>query len=256
MIPAQRQEKVLEYLKENGAASINNLSSLLGVSEATIRRDLEELSRKGLVTRSHGGATYKDRTEGTLFEPEYDFRLHTNIEEKKRIAFKAAQLIGDGQSIILDSGSTTLEIVRYLKNKNKLKVVTNDIRIAMELTGVKTLQIMVSGGILREGMYTLIGPHAELLLDNISVDFAFIGAYAISEFGVTTTDAFQVPVKRKMIKAAREAILVADHSKFGKRLFTRVCPLSEIHEIITDNKLDIKYKNYLEKETEVRITIA
>lgn len=256
MIPAQRQEKVLEFLKENGAASISALSSLLGVSEATIRRDLEELSKRSLVVRTHGGATYKDRTEGTLFEPGYDFRIHTNIEEKRRIAFKAAGLIGDGQSIILDSGSTTLELVKYLKNRNRLNVVTNDVRIAIELVNAKSVQVMVSGGVLREGLYTLIGPHAELLLDNISVDFTFMGAYAVSEFGATTTSPFQVPVKRKMIKAARKVILLADHSKFGKRLFTRICSLGEIDEIITDNKLDMEYKEYLEKETGVKITIA
>ena len=256
MIPAQRQEKVLEFLKEKGAASINSLSSLLGVSEATIRRDLEELSEKDLVVRSHGGATYKKRIGSTLFEPGYDFRIHTNIEEKSRIAFKAAGLIEDGESIILDSGSTTLQIAKYIKNRKGLNVVTNDIRIAMELVNVKSIQVMVSGGILREGLYTLIGPHAELLLENISADLAFMSSYAISESGVTTTSPFQLPVKRKMIKAARKVILVADHSKFGKRLFTRVCSLDEIDEIITDNKLDIKYKNYLEKETGVRITIV
>ena len=126
----------------------------------------------------------------------------------------------------------------------------------MELINVEGIQVMVSGGILREGLYTLIGPHAELLLENIFVDFAFMGAYAISEFGVTTTSPFQVPIKRKMIKAARQVILVADHTKFGKRLFTRVCSLDEIDEIITDNKLDNQYKEYLEKETGVKITIV
>ena len=161
-----------------------------------------------------------------------------------------------GLSVILDSGSTALEIAKCLQGKERLTVVTIDIRVATELARLKGIQVIVTGGILREGLYTLFGPHAESLLDELTVDIAFLGAYGIDESGISTVNPFQVPVKRKMIKVARQIVVTADHSKFGKRLFTRVCTLDEVDEIITDKKLDPKYKEYLEKECHVKITIA
>jgi len=256
MIPAERRQKILRFIKEGGAASINTLSSLMNVSEATIRRDLDELSKDEFVIRSHGGAINRNEGSSTVYEPGYHSRIQANIDEKKKIAFKAAERVGNGLSIILDSGSTALEIAKCLHGKERLTVVTIDIRVAMELARLKGVQVIVTGGILREGLYTLFGPHAESLLDELSVDLAFLSAYGIDESGVTTVNPFQVPVKRKMIKVARRVIVTADHSKFGKRLFTRICTFDEVDEIITDNKLDPKYKEFLEKEGHVKITMA
>ncbi len=256
MIPAQRRQKILYFIKEGGAASINTLSSMMKVSEATIRRDLDELSKEDFVIRSHGGAVYRREGSSTTFEPDYNLRIQSNIEEKRRIAIRAAQEIENGLSIILDSGSTNLEIAKCFQNGQRLKVVTLDIRVAMELARISGIQVVVTGGILREGLYTLFGAHAESLLDEVSVDIAFLGAYGIDEAGISTVSPLQVPMKRKIIKAARRVIVTADHTKFGKRLFTRVCTLDEIDEIITDNKLDLKYKEYLEEECNVKITLV
>jgi len=256
MIPAERRQKILQFIREAGAASIATLSSLLKVSEATVRRDLDELSKEELVIRSHGGAVYRNEGSSTVYEPGYRSRIHANIEEKRRIAFKAAERVQNGSSLILDSGSTALEIARSLQGKERLTVVTIDIRVAMELARMKGIQVMVTGGILREGLYTLYGSHAESLLDELSVDLAFLSAYGIDESGVSTVNPFQVPVKRKMIQVARRVIVTADHTKFGKRLFSRICTFDEIDEIITDSGLDPKYKAFLEKEGPVKITVA
>lgn len=256
MIPAERRQKILQFIRETGAASIATLSTLLKVSEATIRRDLDELSKEEFVIRSHGGAVYRNEGSSTVYEPAYRSRIQANIEEKRRIAFKASERVQNGSSLILDSGSTALEIARCLQGKERLTVVTIDIRVAMELARMKGIQVMVTGGILREGLYTLYGSHAESLLDELSVDLAFLSAYGIDESGITTVNPFQVPVKRKMIQVARRVVVTADHTKFGKRLFCRICTFDEIDEIITDSGLDPKYKALLEKERAVKITVA
>ncbi|GAJ02918.1 unnamed protein product, partial [marine sediment metagenome] len=214
------------------------------------------LSAHGEIVRSHGGAIYSKELSSTIFEPEYDYRAHSQTEEKRRVATVAAQQIKNGQSIILDSGSATLEVAKCIKDRTNLTVVTNDIRIGMELSNISGIKLVITGGVERKGFYTLIGPHAESLLEDLSVNTAILGAYAINESGISTVSLIQVGVKRKIIQAAQKVIIVADYSKFGTSVFARVCSLDEIDEIITDDKVDPKYREYLEKRGNLKITIA
>lgn len=256
MIPAERQSRILAVLRERGIVSVSALASLLEVSEGTIRRDLSILSQEQGVVRSHGGAVYPTGLRSTVFEKGYADRKQQNLEEKERIAALAASRITEGESMILGCGSTVLAVAQQLKSYQSLTIVTHDLQIAISLSNLSNIDLTITSGTVRHNSYTLMGPYAEAMLDDLSVDTTIMGVDAINETGVSTLDIMLVGVMRKCIKAGRRVIVVADHSKFSSPVFARICPLDEIDEIITDKQIDEKYVDYLRKKGPVRITPA
>ena len=235
MMGQERRAQILQIVRRDGRAKVNELAALFNTSEVTIRIDLNELHERGLVLRSHGGAVLPDTVlrESPVYE-----RLKAHSEEKQRIGAMAATLIKDGETIILDSGTTTLEIARRIKKKQGLQIITNGINIAVELLDAPAAQIFVVGGTLGRESASITGRFTEDMLDQFSADRLFLsGAGCDPDFGISGAHVEETMVNRAMLKISREIILVADASKFSKRSMARIAPFSEIDTVITDTSL-------------------
>jgi len=235
LMAEERRTQILQIVRTAGRAKVNELTHLFNTSAVTIRNDLNELHQRGLVVRSHGGAMLSD---GILREPPVLERLKEHSDEKQRIGARAAALINDGETIILDSGTTTLEIARHLKKKQGLHVITNGVNIAAELLDARDVQTFIIGGTVRGESASTSGRFSEEMFDQFSADKLFLsGAGCDLEFGVSGANLEETMVNRAMLQISREIILVADASKFSKRSMTRIAPFSEIDTVISDTGL-------------------
>ena len=236
MLAEERRRKITELVESRGGATVKELSEEFGVALMTIRRDLEVLAEQGSVIKTHGGAFPPSRY--TASEVPYVSKERAHLEEKRRIGRLAASMIKAGETILLDAGSTTLEVARHLTNQDRLTVVTNDLKIALELAHRPDITLVDTGGIVQKTVYTLVGPQTEAFLRGLHVDTAFIGADAVDlEAGITNRTLQEVPVKQAMMQAAERVYLVADSHKFGRRVFAAVAPLTGFHAIVTDSSL-------------------
>jgi len=198
----------------------------------TVRRDLDELERQGLLRRVHGGAV---SARGRSYEPAFLIRSSIHQSEKERIAIAALSLIKNGDSIALDVGTTTLEIARRLGDRHDLTVVTSSLRVAHELSEVAGIRLILTGGILRPGELSLVGRIAEETVQQFFVDKPFLGVAGIDlEAGMTEYSLEDALVKRAMLRSAKQTIVVADASKFGQVAFAAVAPVRAANYIITD----------------------
>lgn len=236
MMAEERRTQILQIVRRAGRVRVNDLANRFSTSAVTIRNDLNELHQRGKVLRSHGGAVLPDTIlrESPVYE-----RLHANSEEKRRIGAMAATLIQDGETIILDSGTTTLEIARQIKKKQGLHVITNGVNIAAELLDARDVQTFIIGGSVRGESASISGRFSEEMFDQFSADKLFLsGAGCDLEFGVSGANLEETMVNRAMMRIAREIILVADATKFTKRSMSRIAPFSEIDSVISDTRLD------------------
>lgn len=232
MIAEDRHRIILERIHSNGSVTIADMVSRLGVSEMTARRDLRELEQAGHLRRVHGGAI---SARGRAYEPPYLLRSNDQVEAKACIGRRAAELIGDGASIALDVGTTTLEIARHLVGRHNLTVITPSLRIAHLLSEQPHIRLILPGGILRAGELSLVGELAERAFAGFFVDQLFLGVGSVSaEAGLTEFNLEDAQVKRAMLRSAKEVILVADSAKFNRTAFAAVAPLAAIHRLITD----------------------
>ncbi len=257
MLQAERQANILKLIKEKDFVKIKELEDIFYVTPITIRRDLKELSRQNLIKQVHGGAVDITRLS-TSFEPLYKTKLYSNLEKKQAIAKKAVEFIDSGETIILDSGTTTLQIAIKLKSKRfkDLVIVTNDIKIADELCAVEYLEVIVLGGILRKFLYTLFGSFTIDFLEQIKVNKFFLAADAISkDNGISNANIEEVPIKKLMIQNSQNVILVADSTKFNKNAFCKVCGWEKISSIITDDKISDDYIKFF-KEININYQIV
>ncbi|MFW6029775.1 MAG: DeoR/GlpR family DNA-binding transcription regulator [Halanaerobiales bacterium] len=246
MIPAERQKKILNYINNNGSANIEELINLVGVSKSTVRRDLKKLSKKGLINRTHGGAIKK--TKSTSFEPSPKEKRFKQLSEKKKIAKITKKYIRDGESIILDAGSTNYAISQELEDISNITVITFDLRIALETKLSNDSRLVVPGGVRRENYEVLIGSHVENFFRDVTADKAFLGADAVSlDRGITNATFSEVAIKKQIINSAKETYLVVDHTKFGNTTLVKVAELSVIDYIITDSKIKPEIENKLKK---------
>lgn len=230
----RRQAEILKRLRGTGYVEVMDLANLLDVSAATIRRDLSQLEAGGHLLRTHGGAVLPDPLS-TSFEPTYAAKKELLVAAKKRIGQAAASLVTEGDTIILDAGSTTFQVGWELRRLRQLTVVSNDVQIIMSLGNRSNLTVIDTGGQIRPHVYTLLGSQTERFLSQLHVNWTFLGADGVDvESGVTNVNIEEVPVKQAMIKAGAQVVLVADHTKFGKSLFAQVCDLSAIQFIITN----------------------
>ncbi|MBV9231197.1 MAG: DeoR/GlpR transcriptional regulator [Chloroflexi bacterium] len=236
MLAQERRQRIFETIETSGVISVRDLSHTFEVSGITIMRDLQELEQQGLIRRVHGGAI---SVRGASYEPPFSARESQLSPEKERIAAKAIEFIQDGDSLILDVGTTTLEIARALKGKRNLTVLVTNLRAALELASQSAIQVIVIGGKLRSSELSMVGHLTETTLRTFQVDKAFIGVGGITiEHGLTEFNFDEAGTKRVMIERARQSIVVADHTKFGKVMLTTVTSLSAIDMIITDASVD------------------
>ena len=234
MIAEERRAILLKELNDNGYIQATELAERLHLSAATIRRDFSVLEKQGLCFRKRGGAIRS--AQGVTLELPYETKQSQRIAEKKRIAEAAAKLVQDGDTLILDAGSTTYTLALLLLSKQRITVVTNDLQIACKLASNPNIRLICTGGIARASVYTLQGSQAETFIKDLSVDKTFIGADAIhSDHTVTNVNFEEVPIKQAMLRAAKQVFLVADSTKFEKTGFVKVCDLSDADAIITDS---------------------
>ncbi|MGE8203882.1 DeoR/GlpR family DNA-binding transcription regulator [Heyndrickxia sp. NPDC080065] len=235
MLAAERKLKIIEYVKKNNVASVSQLSQEFNVHEATIRRDLSEIEKEGRLRRTHGGVVLG---EGINSEPSFTIRASERVEEKERIGKLAAEMIHEGEHIILDSGTTTFQIAKHLVNRSNITVVTNDINIAAELRDSKGIKVIVTGGILYPESFMLNGIFTNEVLKTLHVHKAFIGTPAVHpKFGLTHFDEQLVAAKVGMIHAAEETIVVTDHTKIGGVSLHTVSPVTNIQKLITGKEV-------------------
>jgi DeoR family transcriptional regulator of aga operon len=235
MMAEERRTQILQIVRSAGRVRVNDLASRFSTSAVTIRNDLNDLHQRGMVLRSHGGAVLPDTI---LRESPVHERLNANSDEKRRIGAMAATLINDGETIILDSGTTTLEIARQIKRKQGLHIITNGVNIAAELLDARDVQTFIIGGTVRGESASISGRFSEEMFDQFSADKLFLsGAGCDLEFGVSGANLEETMVNRAMMRIAREIILVADASKFSKRSMSRIAPFAEIDTVISDTRL-------------------
>ncbi len=236
MLQTERRRQIVELVQQRGEISVADISKKFGVSDMTLRRDLRELDRAGLLRRVHGGAV---NNLGRSYEPPYQVRSTRNIEAKKMIGRMAADMIVDGDSIALDIGTTTLEIARSLHGKRNLTIVTSSVPIANEIISnfslTSDVRLILTGGMVRPGELSLIGSIAAQTYRELHVDKAFIGIGGISlDAGLTEYNLEDALVKKPMLKSARQKIVVADNTKLGRTTFANVGSLESIDTVITD----------------------
>ena len=244
ILPAERQRKILDALRDNGGVTVEGLVRLLNVSESTVRRDLEQLGEKKLLSRTHGGAVLPDFS--TAFEASYAEKMMRHLEEKKRIGAAAAQMVADGETLILDSGSTTYEVAKSIASLKHLKIITYDLMIAGSVDYDSTNAVILTGGLVRRGFDLVVGSDTENFFRNVRVNKAFLGVDSFDlEQGIFNATLEEAAVKKVILEAAREVVVVTDHSKFGKTALAKVCDLGRIHRIITGKELDVSYQQAL-----------
>lgn len=241
MIHQRRLNQVLELVSERGSVSIDEIGDEVGVSAATVRRDLNLLAEQRLVVRTHGGAS----ALGSGFELPLQYKASRQPEEKTAIARAVAELVVPGATVALNGGTTTTQVARTLGTSDTLAqpdgpgvtIVTNALNIAYELSVREHVSIVVTGGVPRRQSYELVGPLVAAALQNLTVDLAVLGADGLTgRFGVTTLDPGEADASRQMLAVARRVVVVADATKLGRSTFARICPLEQIDLLVTDRE--------------------
>lgn len=249
MLPAEREQNIINYLKQHKKATVHELSVAFDVHDATIRRDLKNLEQFNHIKRTHGGVVLISNE--VVDELDFDDRESSHKVQKEAIGKKAVEFVEDRDTIIIDSGSTTLQFAKHLVDKSDLTIITNDIHIASILNSSQN-KIIVTGGILYKNNYILNGQITNQTLAGLNPAKLFLGTPAVhAERGVTHYSSELSPAKELMVSQAKEVYLLADSSKFDKVSLHNICPISDIDVIITDdtnNNYDLeKYKEKVGK---------
>jgi DeoR family transcriptional regulator of aga operon len=234
LLVEERRRAILDLARQEGRVTVEDLVVRYAVSAVTVRGDLEALERAGTLKRSHGGAVPPEPSQQDV---PLTIKESRRLAEKRRIGAAAARMIADGETIILDSGSTTVEIARCIRQRKwaSLTVITNALNIALELSGLPTVRVMMLGGMLRQTSYSLTGPDAELALSRLSADRLFLGVDGLdTSIGVTTPDQQEASLNTMMVKASREVVAVLDASKLGQRSLAVIAPIADLDVVITD----------------------
>ena len=242
MSAESRHQEILQLLGQKGTLSITELGERFEVSDMTIRRDLTMLASEGLLVRTRGGASASARGS---FEPPFALRERTNSEAKQQIAAAAAAQVIDGQTVLLDGGTTGLAIAEALLGRN-LTVCALNLRVAQVLAADSSMRVMVPGGTIRPGEFSVVGPEALAMVSSFRFDVYLMTASGLSvNAGVTEWNTDDAAVKRAALAASRRTILVADAGKFGAEAFVRVCPISSVDGLVTDAGLADEHRREL-----------
>jgi DeoR family transcriptional regulator, fructose operon transcriptional repressor len=249
MLPDQRRSSVLQLIENEGIVSLQQLTEQVGASESTIRRDLEYLERIGQIRRTRGGASYI----GDSITP-LDVRFTQALPEKQAVGRAAAALIQPGESVLLDGGTTTLEVARNLNGKS-LQVVTNSLPIVGLLANQSQIELVMIGGYVYPKTGVAIGPLAVEALRQIHVRRLFMSVGGINERGLFNSNALLVETERGIIAAAEEVIVVADSSKLGHAALAHLCSLDKVQRLVVDNGISDDWRQTIENSG-IQITIA
>jgi DeoR/GlpR family transcriptional regulator of sugar metabolism len=247
-IPAQRRQEMLRAVR-SGSAHVTDLAVNFGVSEMTVRRDLRALAREGKLERVRGGAVNAD------WEPPFEQTVVERFDAKDRVGAAAAELVADGQTVMIDIGTTTLQAARHLHGRD-ITVVTTSLAVYEELVPDPAIELVLPGGIVRRNYRSLVGVLAEDSLRQLKADVLFLGTSGVdAELAVWDTTMVEVPIKRAMIAAADRVVLLADAEKFSMGGIVRVCEAGAIDHVVTDDALAPAPRAAID-EAGIEVTIA
>jgi len=255
MLIEERLEELLKVVNEKRSLTVTEACKIFNLSRDTVRRDFIRLSQMGLVMRSHGGII---STKNTIYEyaSKVDSALLQHMDKKQAIARRAMTLIGEGDSIILDGGTTTYQIAKLLGSFSSLTVLTYGLNIAFELAKYEKISTIVFGGILSHQAMAILGPDAIAMIHNYHADKLFLAANAVTlEKGLMTPNRLQADVKRELIKIANELIVVVDSSKVNKTALFAFCSLNDVSTFIIDKEADPQFTRQLE-DRGVKVLLA
>lgn len=246
---SQRQRALLDMLAEDASMTVVTLSKALGVSAVTLRNDLSSLADQGLVVRTHGGAF-------PAFRPNILERQKQMVEAKTRIAKAAAEMVGDGETIMICAGTTTSLMAKYLLGKSDVKVVTNSTLILPYARINPSLHVTLAGGEFRPGDEAMVGPNTLEVLEQFHVHAAFLGTdgFALTS-GITANSVETATAARKMAEQAQRTILLADSSKYGRAGFAHIMAMSQVSLVITDDQLSDEPRKLLE-ENQIQVKLV
>jgi DeoR family transcriptional regulator, fructose operon transcriptional repressor len=250
MFPEERKAAILKLIQSGNPVKVGELCQQFEVSESTIRRDLQEMDAASLIQRTHGGAISAQLGYELSFR-EKEIRL---LDEKRKIAKLAADMVGAGETVLLDSGTTTLEIARALVHK-EITLATNSMDIAQVFGDDSPVEVLVLGGAWRKSTRSLVGYLTNETLGRIHFDKVFLAANGVDgTLGVTTPNSIEAETKRRFVQAGEEIILVVDHTKIGQQGLYQICSLDEIDQVITDEAIEPESLEMLRSHTKVSLT--
>jgi DeoR/GlpR family transcriptional regulator of sugar metabolism len=249
----QRREKILTLLQEQESVSVNGLTEILGVSRATIRSDLNYLSKNNLLIRTHGGAIRSKEDETLKLDKNYDIRKQKNRDKKIEIAKKALPLIHSGECIILDASSTCYELAKLIDKSNlKLTILTNGIRTASLLKENYNLTVILIGGVVKGSSNAVEGILGIEILKKLNIDTLFTSAYAISASeGLSDFNLYEVELKKRMVEIAPQTIALIDSTKFEKKSIATFAKLNQLEKLITDDQLLDEMKKHYKNDVTI-----
>ncbi|NPV86214.1 MAG: DeoR/GlpR transcriptional regulator [Anaerolineae bacterium] len=255
MTSFERQQRIISLLREQPGMKIPDLAKQLDVSQGTIRNDLDALEQAGHLSRVRGGAILRD--ERQFLSPSFAARALVNADKKQRIARAAAELVEDGDSIILDASTTVFAMVPFLKKYRNLTIVTNGITMGKALSENSSHTVILIGGVIRAFTDSVSGHLSEEVLDRLHVKTAFVSCSGISlEAGLTEVDIHQIDVKRKMIRSADRVVALVDSSKFNKVDLSSFASIAELSQIITDADIPAEYYEQFKRNCTVLTVCA
>lgn len=244
MLAIERKNEILNKLRLEQRVLVSELAVHYGVTEETIRRDLDKLEKEGYATKTYGGAIWGNSLKTDL---SYTIRNKTNVEEKTAIAKIISDMIHDGDHLMLDDSSTSLFVAKHLKDKKNLTVITYSVEVVMELSGVEGFTILCTGGQLRPTSLALDGFQVPQVLSKYHVDKAIISCKGIDPAaGITDSSDHNALSKQAMIRSARQTILALDDSKFDKIAFAQVAPLQDVQMVVTNRRPDTDWLKFFE----------
>lgn len=250
MFALERQKKILDTLSRDGSVFVSKLSAELGVTEETIRRDLEKLEKQESLRRTHGGAVPIDET---TYELSLEKRKSTNVDVKKKLAKKAAEYVVSGDTIFLDASTTTFFMAKEIKHKKNVTVITNSIRVLSELAGVDGIKVIAVGGVASKNQ-SFVGYHAEKSIeDNYCASKMFFSSKGVTpEAGILESNEEECGIKQKMISNSNKRYYLCDKTKIGRVGFVKLADFATVNSFITDVQLDAALEaRLLENDVEI-----
>lgn len=254
MLALERRQKIVEIVQEKKRVVVIELAQFFDVTEETIRRDLEKLEDQGILKRTYGGAILNESTDVDI--PMY-VREMTNQEGKAKIALKVIEIIKDGETLMLDSSSTALCLAKCIKRSNKkVTIITNSLKVVVELQDMKNINIILAGGNFRERSKSFVGKWSEKLISNYHVNKAILCCKGMDiERGIMDSNEQEAEIKKEMAKCADEVLFLVDHIKFNRTSFVRLMNFEDIDAVYTDEEISEEWKKVF-KENNVKVVIA
>lgn len=243
MFAIERRQAILDWLKTEKSATVKALSQKFFIGEATIRRDLEKLEKSGLISRTYGGAVL---LEGQNAEVPLSVREYERKQEKGIISDLASELINSGDTLILDSSSTTIRMIPFLRIYTDLTIITNGAKTAVELAEETNFNIYCTGGRMRENSLSYIGESANAFFERFNADIVFFSCRALCmKKGITDSNEQEAKLRKLMIQSSSKSVLLCDHTKFDKASFCKIGDFDDIDVLITDEQPNKEWKCYL-----------